>query len=306
MIEGTDTNTGLLVSDLHQRFGDLTALDGISMSVGQGEIVGLVGRNGAGKTTTMRAVMGILHADSGEVRWDGRPVGERERLRFGYMPEERGLYPQMPLLRQVAYFARLHGLDADAADRAAREWLQRLGLGRRLDDKLIALSHGNQQRVQLAVALVHGPELMVLDEPFAGLDPEAVDSLSAVMLDQTHTGTSVLFSSHQLELVERICKRVVIVEAGKVIADGTLEELRRRLPAQLRVKVDASPDWARALPGAELVSADEDGVLLVVQPGTDPQAILHAAQAAGPVEHFGFETAGLIDLYRRMVSGDES
>jgi ABC-2 type transport system ATP-binding protein len=302
MIEDTDTNTGLRVSDLKQRFGDLTALDGISMSVAKGEIVGLVGRNGAGKTTTMRAVMGILHTDSGEVRWDGRRVGERERLRFGYMPEERGLYPQMPLLRQVAYFARLHGLEADAADRAARDWLERLGLGQRLDDKLIALSHGNQQRVQLAVALVHGPELMVLDEPFAGLDPEAVDSLSEVMLDQTHTGTSVLFSSHQLELVERICKRVVIVEAGKVVADGTLEELRRRLPAQLRVKVDASPDWARSLPGTELVSADEDGVLLVVQPGTDPQAILHAAQAAGPVEHFGFETAGLIDLYRRMVA----
>jgi ABC-2 type transport system ATP-binding protein len=305
MIEDTNTDTGLLVSDLHQRFGDLTALDGISMSVAKGEIVGLVGRNGAGKTTTMRAVMGILHTDSGEVRWDGRPVGERQRLRFGYMPEERGLYPQMALLRQVAYFARLHGLDANAADRAAREWLERLGLGERLNDKLIALSHGNQQRVQLAVALVHGPELMVLDEPFAGLDPEAVDSLSEVMLDQTQTGTSVLFSSHQLELVERICKRVVIVEAGKVIADGTLEELRRRLPAQLRVKVDASPDWARSLPGTELVSADEDGVLLVVQPGTDPQAILHAAQAAGPVEHFAFETAGLIDLYRRMVA-DES
>src|SRR6202161_2975426 len=127
MIEGADTNTGLLVSDLKQRFGDLTALDGVSMSVARGEIVGLVGRNGAGKTTTMRAVMGILHTDSGEVRWDGRPVGERQRLRFGYMPEERGLNPQMPLLGQVAYFARLHGLDADAAGRAAREWLERLG-----------------------------------------------------------------------------------------------------------------------------------------------------------------------------------
>ena len=237
----TDTGTGLLVSDLHQRFGDLRALDGISMSVAKGEIVGLVGRNGAGKTTTMRAVMGILHTDSGEVQWDGRRVGERQRLRFGYMPEERGLYPQMPLLRQVAYFARLHGLDADVADRAAREWLERLGLGKRLNERLITLSHGNQQRVQLAVALVHGPELMVLDEPFAGLDPEAVDSLSEVMLDQTQTGTSVLFSSHQLELVERICKRVVIVEAGKVIADGTLEELRRRLPAQLRVKAGSRP-----------------------------------------------------------------
>jgi ABC-2 type transport system ATP-binding protein len=296
---------GLEVTDLHQRFGELVALDGMSLSVARGEIVGLVGRNGAGKTTTMRAVMRILHTDSGQVRWDGQPVGERERLKFGYMPEERGLYPQMPLLGQVSYFARLHGLDPDVAERAAREWLGRLGLGERLDDKLITLSHGNQQRVQLAVALVHSPELMVLDEPFAGLDPEAVDSLSEVMLEQTHAGTSVLFSSHQLELVERICKRVVIVDAGKVIADGTLEELRRRLPAQLRVKVDASPDWARSLPGTELRSADEDGVLLVVQPDTDPQAILHAAQAAGPVEHFGFETAGLIDLYRRMVA-DES
>jgi ABC-2 type transport system ATP-binding protein len=299
-------NPGLEVSDLHQRFGDLIALDGISLSVAEGEIVGLVGRNGAGKTTTMRAVMGILRTDSGQVRWHGRPVGESERLRFGYMPEERGLYPQMSLLKEVSYFARLHGLEADAADRAAREWLERLGLAERMNEKLIALSHGNQQRVQLAVALAHNPDLLVLDEPFAGLDPEAVDSLSEVMLEQIQRGISVLFSSHQLELVERICKRVVVVEAGRVIADGTLEELRQRLPAQLRVKVDAPPDWARSLPGTELVSADEDGVLLVLQPGTDPQAILRAAQAAGPVDHFAFETAGLIDLYRRMVTGDAS
>jgi ABC-2 type transport system ATP-binding protein len=299
MIAGRDS--GLEVTDLHQRFGELVALDGVSLSVAPGEIVGLVGRNGAGKTTTMRAVMGILHTDSGQVSWHGEPIGEGVRMRFGYMPEERGLYPQMPLLRQVAYFARLHGLDAEAAGDKAREWLERLGLGARLDEKLIVLSHGNQQRVQLAVALVHGPELLVLDEPFAGLDPEAVDSLSEVMLDQTRDGTSVLFSSHQLELVERICKRVVIVEAGKVIADGTLEELRQRLPAQLRVKVDGPDGWARSLPGTTVVSADENGVLLLVEPGTDTQAILHAAQAAGPVEHFGFETAGLMDLYRRIV-----
>jgi ABC-2 type transport system ATP-binding protein len=275
------SSDGLDVLDLHQRFGTLVALDGVSLSVAPGEIVGLVGRNGAGKTTTMRAAMGILHTDGGQVRWNGQPVDERVRLRFGYMPEERGLYPQMQLVRQVAYFAQLHGLDAQAADRAARAWLTRLGLGARLDERLIALSHGNQQRVQLAVALAHDPELLVLDEPFAGLDPEAVDSLSEVMIDQTQAGTSVLFSSHQLELVERICKRVVIVEAGKVIADGTLEELRRRLPAQLRVKVDAPPDWPRSLPGTELVSAGDDGVLLVVEPGSDTQAILRAAQAAG-------------------------
>jgi ABC-2 type transport system ATP-binding protein len=152
------------------------------------------------------------------------------------------------------------------------------------------------------VALVHSPELLVLDEPFSGLDPEAVDSLSDVLREQATGGTAILFSSHQLELVERICRRVVIVESGKVLADGSLSELRRRLPAQLRVKVGAPPDWARSLEGARIASVDEDGVLLVVDPGTDPQAILHAAQAAGPVERFAFETAGLIDLYRQMVT----
>jgi ABC-2 type transport system ATP-binding protein len=156
--------------------------------------------------------------------------------------------------------------------------------------------------VQLAVALVHGPELLVLDEPFAGLDPEAVDSLSKVLLEQAAAGTAVLFSSHQLELVERICRRVVILESGRVLAAGTLGELRRELPAQLRVKVDGPDDWARTLPGVRVERSDEDGVLLVIEPGADLQAILRAAQAAGPVEHFGFESGRLLELYRQMVA----
>lgn len=292
----------LEVVDLHHRFGELAALDGVRFDVAAGEIVGLVGRNGAGKTTTMRSVMGIVRPDQGAVRWDGHPVGELDRQRFGYMPEERGLYAQMRLLDQVTYFARLHGIDADTAAKAAGGWLERLGLGERAQEKLVALSHGNQQRVQLAVALVHSPGLLVLDEPFSGLDPEAVDSLSGVLHEQASRGVAVLFSSHQLELVERICRRVVIVEAGRVLAAGTLRELRRRFPAQLRVKVDAPEDWASAIDGARVVGSDEEGVLLVVDPGTDPQAILRAAQAAGPVEHFAFETGGLIDLYRQMVA----
>jgi ABC-2 type transport system ATP-binding protein len=295
--------TGALeVLDLHHRFGERRALDGVSLEVGEGEIVGLVGRNGAGKTTTMRAVMGILHPDRGSIRWCGHPVGEADRLRFGYMPEERGLYPQMRLLDQISYFARLHGIESDVAIEAASGWLERLDLGDRAEDRLVALSHGNQQRVQLAVALVHRPGLLVLDEPFAGLDPEAVDSLSEVLRAQVSEGTSVLFSSHQLELVERVCRRVVILDAGRVLAGGTLRELRERFPAQLRVKADAPPDWAAAIPGVRIMRADEDGVLLVVDPGTDTQAILRAAQAAGPVEQFAFESGGLIDLYRQMVS----
>ncbi len=296
------TGPALSVSELGKRFGKLVALDGVGLSVGPGEIVGLVGRNGAGKTTAMRAVMGILDPDRGTVTWHGQPIGGRVRLRFGYMPEERGLYPQMRLLDQVAYFARLHGLDRAAAVASASRWLNRLGLGDRAGEKLIALSHGNQQRVQLAVALVHDPELLVLDEPFAGLDPEAVDSLSQVLFERAAAGTAVLFSSHQLELVERICRRVVILESGRVLAAGTLAELRRELPAQLRIKVDGPDEWAHGLPGVRIEGSDADGVLLVVQPGTDPQTILHAALAAGPVEHFGFESGGLLELYRRMVS----
>jgi ABC-2 type transport system ATP-binding protein len=306
---------GLRLAGLQHRFGGLTVLDGVGFDIAPGEIVGLVGRNGAGKTTTMRILMGILTAQAGSVSWDGQAVDATLRRRFGYMPEERGLYPQMGLLEQVAYFARLHGIAQRDAEGRAGDWLGRLGLGDRTDDHVDALSHGNQQRVQLAVALMHEPVLLVLDEPFAGLDPAAVDVLAEVIAQQAAAGAAVLFSSHQLELVERICRRVVIIERGHVLADGTLVQLRERLPAQLRVKVqttgemtaagggDADYAWADALPGARVSAYDPDlGVLLVVEPGADLQAILHAAQAAGPVEHFGFESAGLIDLYRDLIA----
>lgn len=291
----------LEVLGLRHRFADVVALDDVTLVVGEGELVGLVGRNGAGKTTAMRAIMGI-RPDAGEVRWQGIPVGEQERLRFGYMPEERGLYAQMRIAEQVAYFARLHGLERDAATLAAHAWLRRLGLDERAQEPLVTLSHGNQQRVQLAVALAHDPLLLVLDEPFAGLDPEAVDLLSEVLREQGTKGCSVLFSSHQLELVERICRRVVVLEEGRVLAAGTLAELRERFPAQLRVKVGGSTDWASRLEGVRVLRSDEDGVLLLVEPGVDSQAILGAALQAGPVERFAFESAGLIDLYRRMIS----
>ncbi len=289
------------VTDLRHSYGERVALAGVELRVDAGEIVGLVGRNGAGKTTTMRSVMGILKPDAGTLAWDGHPIGAAERLRFGYMPEERGLYPQMRVLDQVVYFARLHGLESATAQANARAWLEQLGLGERAEERLIALSHGNQQRVQLAVALVHEPELLVLDEPFAGLDPEAVESLSDVLRARAAAGVAVLFSSHQLELVERVCRRVVILDAGRVLVAGTLRELREHMPAQLLVKVDAPSGWADALEGARVVRDDQDGVLLVVSTGADVQAVLRAALAAGPVEHFGYELGGLVDIYRELA-----
>ncbi len=291
----------LEISDLYQRFGDRIAVDKLSLAVNGGEIVGLVGRNGAGKTTTMRAVMGILEPLGGTIKWASHQVGLPDRLRFGYMPEERGLYPQMRVLDQVAYFARLHGLELRAATTQAQKWITSLGLEGRELDRVVALSHGNQQRVQLAVALVYQPDLLVLDEPFAGLDPSAVDSLSDVLRAETARGTAVLFSSHQLDLVERLCDRVVILDQGRVLANGTLDELRARVPQRLRVKVATSADWTANLKGIEILSKDVLGVVLAATPGMDTQAVLRQAMAAGEVEHFGFESGGLAELYRELV-----
>ena len=292
----------LAVSGLVHRFGERVAVDQLDLEVRAGEIVGLVGRNGAGKTTAMRAVMGILRPLSGQISWHGRLLAPADRLRCGYMPEERGLYPQMRVLDQVAYFGELHGLDRATARQRAQEWLSRLELAGREQNKVVALSHGNQQRVQLAVALVHDPELLVLDEPFAGLDPTAVDTLSEVLRAGAARSTAVWFSSHQLDLVERLCHRIVILEEGRVLASGTLEELQTRVPQRLRVKVDGPTAWAADVPGARVLREDAEGVLLVLDADADPQAVLRAAQAAGPVEHFGSESGGLVDLYRQLVS----
>src|SRR5512133_489897 len=218
----------LSIVDIEKRFGEVQALDGCTFSVERGRMLGFLGPNGAGKTTTMRAIFGLVEPDSGEVSWDGRPVELRDRLRFGYMPEERGLYPRMPVAEQVAYFGRLHGLEAGEARKAAEAWLERLGLAERATAKLEELSHGNQQRAQLAAALVHEPELLVLDEPFAGLDPVAVQTLVEVLRAEAERGAAVLFSSHQLELVEDICEEVAIVDHGRVVATGELDGLRQR------------------------------------------------------------------------------
>jgi ABC-2 type transport system ATP-binding protein len=292
----------LEISDLYQAFGTRIAVDHLTVAVNKGEIVGLVGRNGAGKTTTMRSVMGIVRPDGGEIRWSGHKVALADRLRFGYMPEERGLYPQMGVLAQLVYFARLHGLDPVAAATEAQSWIELLGLKGREQDRIVALSHGNQQRVQLAVALVHRPELVVLDEPFSGLDPSAVDTLTDLLREQAEGGKAILFSSHQLDLVERLCDRVVILELGRVLAVGTLAELRSRVPMRLRVKVDGPIDWNTALKGVRVLHSDAEGTVLDLDKKTNPQAVLRAAIKAGPVEHFGFESGGLVELYRELVS----
>lgn len=290
----------LTVTDLTHRFGDRLAVDHLNLSADPGEIVGLVGRNGAGKTTTMRAIMGIISPQSGTLLFANHPISLADRLHFGYMPEERGLYPQMRVLDQLVYFARLHGLSPASARSAALSQLASLGLRGRERDRVVALSHGNQQRVQLAVAIIHHPALLVLDEPFAGLDPSAVDTLSGLLRDQAKAGAAILFSSHQLDLIERMCDRVVILEQGRALAQGTLASLRSRLKRHLRVQATVPVDWP-ALPGVRLLQSDASGDLLDLDDGVDPQAVLNLALANGPFLHFGFELGGLSELYRELL-----
>jgi ABC-2 type transport system ATP-binding protein len=216
----------LELRDLRKRYGETVALDGASFTVGAGEMFGFVGPNGAGKTTLMRIVLGVLAADGGEVLWRGAPIGEAERRRIGYMPEERGLYPKMRVRDHLVFIARLHGVEEERAGASADRWLERLGLTERADEVVEALSLGNQQRVQLALALVHEPDLLVLDEPFSGLDPDGVDALSgALQTEIAERRVPVIFSSHQLELVERLCDSVAIIRDGRIVGSGALDQL---------------------------------------------------------------------------------
>jgi ABC-2 type transport system ATP-binding protein len=289
---------------LSKSFGDNHVLDGVSFTVAPGSMFGFCGSNGAGKTTTMRIAMGLLRADAGEVRWRNRPLDQGVRRRIGYMPEERGLYPKMKVGEQVAYFARLHGLGASAARHASEEWTERLGLAERRGDAVEKLSLGNQQRVQLAAALVSRPEVLILDEPFSGLDPIGVDSLAEALLSQAREGVPVVFSSHQLDLVERLCDSVGILAHGRMVATGTVDELRRREAGRLlRVVVpDAASHWAGAIPGVRVVSEQAGDTVLQLADGTDDQKVLAAALGTGRVTHFAWQQPTLVELFREAVA----
>jgi len=252
----------------------------------------------------MRIVLGVLEPDGGTVRWKGRPLDAATRARFGYMPEERGLYPKMRVADQIVHFARLHGVEASEARAAAARWLDRLGLAEVADRRTETLSLGNQQRAQLGAALVHDPELLVLDEPFSGLDPVGVDVLSEVLRDRARAGVPVVFSSHQLELVERLCDAVAIVRDGRVVASGRVAELRAQRGARRwRVEVaGARPDWVSAVPSVLVAHTDGDAVVVELAEDADEQTLLDAARRAGRVRRFAPVEPTLADLFREVVA----
>jgi ABC-2 type transport system ATP-binding protein len=296
---------GLLeLKGLTRRYGTVTALDGLSFSVQAGQVVGFLGPNGAGKTTTMRAVFGLTDLDSGEVRWNGAKVDQPARRRFGYMPEERGLYPGMLVGEQVAYMGRLHGLSGAEAVKATKMWLERLGVADRWDSKVDVLSHGNQQRVQLAAALVHEPELIVLDEPLSGLDPGGIDDIGTVLVERAGAGCCVLFSSHQLDLVEDLCESVTIIDHGKLVASGRVDDLATSGARRLVVRVEGDRDaaWARGLAGVALSEINGGAARLVLDESVDSNVVLRAAMAAGRVSEFSFARRRLSEVFREALA----
>ena len=293
----------LEIDRVSKRYGNVVALQEMSFEVRPGELFGFVGPNGAGKTTTMRIVLGVLSADAGEVRWGGETITFATRRRIGYMPEERGLYPTLGVTEQLVYLAELHGMRGREARAASARWLERLGLAERGAEQLQKLSQGNQQRVQLAAALLYEPDVLVLDEPFSGLDPVAVDVMSEVLREQAQAGTSVLFSSHQLELVEVLCDRVGIIRSGRMVALGSVAELRSGGPVRYWVDApQAPPAWLEGVPGTTLVRQEGSRALVELAAASDDQAVLGAALATGPVHEFRRDIPTLTELFRSVVT----
>jgi ABC-2 type transport system ATP-binding protein len=301
-------NTGIAVEQVSRDFAGTRVLHDVTFDVAPGRMTGFVGANGAGKTTTMRIVMGILAASAGKVLWAGEPVTAQHRRSFGYMPEERGLYPKMKVAEQLRYFARLHGVDAMTADRRVGDLLDRLELAERAGDVLETLSLGNQQRVQISAALVHEPVALVLDEPFSGLDPLAVDLMAELLRERVRAGVPVLFSSHQLDLVERLCDDLVIVAGGRVVAAGSVAELRATGGAAYTLHVSGDEDlaWVGSVEGVRVLDVDSRGAGRVVVFETDradaSQAVLREALGRGHVHELRRRTPTLAEIFREAVA----
>jgi len=294
----------LEIDDLAKRYGSVVALDGATFSARPGRIVGFLGPNGAGKTTTMRCVFGLARPDRGEVRWKGVAVDRAARLRFGYLPEQRGLYPRMRVAEQLDYFAQQHGMPGKAAHAASMRWLERMGLADRAKSKLEELSHGNQQRVQLATALVHDPELLVLDEPFSGLDPIGIATMAEVVRERAAAGVGVVFSSHQLDLVEDVCEDVVIIAHGRIAAAGAIDELKSASGRQhLEIEVVGSAGgWLDGAAELSVLERSGDRVKLLVDRSVDLDALLARARAAGEVRTFAYGPPKLSELFMEAVA----
>ncbi len=307
----------LVIDGLCKSFGPLKALDGVSLDVHAGQVFGFLGANGAGKTTTMRIVLGLMRADEGTVTWSGRPAREWPRRTWGYMPEERGLYLRMPVLEQLVHFASLYGVSRARARADALDWLARFRIAEYADKRAETLSKGNQQKVQYIATILHDPDVLLMDEPFVGLDPVNVALLKSAFLEMRDRGKTLVFSTHQLEQAEELCDFVAIIDHGRIVTAGPTREVKRSTGHQvLRVATAGDGDrrWLEDLPHVVVTGDRQDYVELQVDAGTDPQTVLRAAMARGgdvlrfevadpSLQEVFVERVGAIDLEERTLAG---
>ena len=291
----------LQIEGLHKTFGTVVALDGLTFEVPAGQIFGFLGANGAGKTTTMRIALGVLAADRGRIAWHGADTRELPRRTWGYLPEERGLYPRMLVLDQLVFFASLQGVPRDVARRTAREWLRRLRVPELADRKAEELSKGNQQKIQLISAVLHDPPVLLMDEPFTGLDPVNVALLRETLLELRDDGRTLIFSTHQMETVEAMCESIAIIDHGRVVVGGTLRQIKRasgRRLVRLSVEDDHRLPWLAGVAGARILRPGIERTEIELDEGTEPDAVLAAAIAAGArVSHFEVADPSLEQIF---------
>ncbi len=293
---------GLRVENITKRFRDVTAVHDLSFTVGRGRILGFLGPNGAGKTTTMRVILGIIKPDTGEVTWDGLPFAHWGRGFFGYLPEERGLYPKMPLDEHLVFLGRINGLSAQDAKARAAYWIERFGLGEYRTKRIEELSKGNQQKVQVIGALLHEPELLILDEPFSGLDPVNTATLKEILVEQSKAGSTIIFSSHRMDQVEELCQEIVLIHRGKLVLSGDLRRIKSAMGRQiLRVALEGSRDFWRRIPGLKLLAERPDYLEFRISPGVNPNAVLAAAMEAGQVIRFELAEPTLDQIFVERV-----
>jgi ABC-2 type transport system ATP-binding protein len=292
-------------SNLTKRFDGLVAVDHLDMEVEQGEIFGLLGPNGAGKTTTIRMLMDIIKPDEGTIRLLDHPPGHEAQERIGYLPEERGLYRNLKLMECLTYLAVLKGMDRKLIRKRAETLLEQVGLGEKGNSKVKALSKGMQQKAQLVATLVHDPELVILDEPFLGLDPISTEQVKELIWDLRERGKTVVLSTHQMNQVERMCDRILLIDEGQRVLYGPLEEIKARY-AEHAVLVRCSGPLD-SLAGARRIEQRERDHLIALEDNTSPQDILRQlVEQEIPVERFEVATPPLEEIFIRVVEENDA